>query len=79
MGKNLCTTVESLKLLQCEEEEVSSLGPPGSSPTEDNGGGDLVKTWCRLMCCTLAEIVSLISEQQRLEDRRRIWRSQRGT
>ena len=48
-------------------------------PTEDNRGGDLVRTWCRLMCHTLAEIVSLISEWQRLKDRRRMQRSWRGT
>ena len=42
---------------------------------EDNEGGDLVRTWHRLMCCTLAKVVFLILEQQRLEDRRRICRS----
>ena len=49
----------------------SNEGPEGrrkvsvnwtGGPTEDNGGGDLVRTWCRLMCCALAEIVSLILE-----------------
>ena len=32
---------------------------------KDNGKGDLVRTWHRLICCTLAEVVCLISEQQR--------------
>ena len=32
---------------------------------EENGGGDLVRTWHRLMCCALAEVMSLILEQQR--------------
>ena len=36
------------------------IGPEG--PTEDSGGGDLVRTWCRLMCHALAEVVSLILE-----------------
>ena len=31
-------------------------------PTEGSGGGDLVRTWRRLMCCALAEVVSLILE-----------------
>ena len=34
-------------------------------PMEDNGGGDLVRTWHRLICCALAKVVSLILEQQR--------------
>ena len=29
---------------------------------EGSEGGDLVRTWCRLMCHTLAEVVSLILE-----------------
>ena len=34
-------------------------------PTEDNVGGDLVRTWHRLICHALAEVVSLILERQR--------------
>ena len=30
--------------------------------TEGSGGGDLVRTWHRLMCRTLAEVMSLILE-----------------
>ena len=50
----------------------SDRGPEGrrkvsmnwtGGPMEDNRGGDLVRTWRRLMCHALAEIVSLISER----------------
>ena len=32
---------------------------------EDNGGGDLVRTWRRLICQALAKAMSLILERQR--------------
>ena len=46
------------------EGRLVQFGPEG--PTEGSGGGDLVRTWHRLMCCALAEVMSLILKRQRL-------------
>ena len=54
----------SLMEVQRVEGRLVRFGLEG--PTEGSGGGDLVRTWHRLMCRTLAEVMSLILEWQRL-------------
>ena len=54
----------SLTEFQRVEGRLVQIGSEGL--TEDSRGGDLVRTWHRLMCHALAEVLALILEQQRL-------------